>query len=71
MSTVYVRLLGEGTEVYRPVPAEGISPSVFILGGQDIHNVDDEEWEFLPGDQVEVETRSLSGESVLVATKLA
>jgi hypothetical protein len=71
MSTVYVRLLGEGTTVYRPVPAKRVSPSVFVLGGKDIHNVDDEEWEFLPGATVEVETKTLSGECVLVAIKSA
>jgi hypothetical protein len=64
---VYVRLLGEGTEVYRLVPAKPLSSSVYVLGGQELHDPDDEEWEFLPEANVRVETRILSGEAVLVA----
>ena len=64
---VYVRLLGEGTDVYRPVPAKPLSSSVYVLGGQELYDPGDEEWEFLPDSNVRVETRTLSGESVLVA----
>jgi hypothetical protein len=54
MDTIYVRLMGEGTEVYRPVSAQLVSSSIFVLGGQDTYNPDDEEWEFLPGAKVRV-----------------
>ena len=69
MNIVYVRLLGEGTEVYRPVPAQQVSSSIFVLGGEDIYNPEDEEWEFLPGARVWVETKFLSGGPVLIATR--
>lgn len=67
MVNVYVRLLNEGVNVYRPVPASPVSASIFLLGGSDIYDPEDEEWEFLPGSLVIVEERILAGESVLVA----
>ena len=70
-STVYVRLLGEGVQVYRPVPASQVGTSVYILGGADIYNPRDEEWEFLPGARVVVEERILEGEKALVAIAAA
>ena len=71
METIYVRLLGEGTEVYRPVPAKRLYASVFLIEGKDIHDPEDEEWEFLPGARVFAVTRNLGGGSVLVATRPA
>lgn len=67
MVSVYVRLLGEGVEVYRPVPASMVSTSTFVLDGEDIYDPKDEDWEFPPGSLVNVETKILDGESVLVA----
>lgn len=67
MVSVYVRLLGEGVEVYRPVPASMVSTSTFVLYGKDIYDPKDEDWEFPPGSLVNVETKILDGESVLVA----
>ena len=52
METIYVRLLGEGTDVYRPVPADRICASVFVVGGETIRDPENEEWEFLPGTKV-------------------
>ena len=46
-NTVYVRLLGEGVQVYRPVPASQITSDVYVIGGADINDPEDEEWEFL------------------------
>lgn len=69
MGTVYVRLLGEGTEVFRPVPAIVLSGSKCVLRGQEIFDPIDEDWEFLPGTTVNVEERLLNGESVLVAIR--
>ena len=65
--TFYVRLLGEGVQVYRPVPALKKASNVYVIGGVDIYDPEDEEWEFLPGTHVVVEKRMLEGESVLVA----
>jgi hypothetical protein len=51
---VYVRLLNEGTEVYRPVPSRRIADDIFLLCGNDIYNRAYEEWEFEPGSAVKV-----------------
>ncbi len=64
---VYVQLLGEGTIVYRPVPATQINGSIHLLRGEEIFDGDDEDWEFLPGTKVVVEERELGGEKVFVA----
>jgi hypothetical protein len=66
-STVYVRLLDEGTDVFRPVPAKPLRDSTYLLGGEDIFDSKDELWEFSPGATVDVESKILSGEMVLVA----
>jgi len=65
---VYVRLLGEGTEVFRPVPAIRVEDSKYILQGQEILESEEEDWEFAPGTMVITESRVLSGGTVLVAT---
>jgi hypothetical protein len=43
---VYVRLLNEGTEAWRPVPAIRLADGLYRLSGT---RVDDEEWEFESG----------------------
>lgn len=70
-NTVYVRLLGEGVLVYRPVQASQITSNIYVLGGVDIFDPEDEEWEFLPNTRVIVEARAVEGETVLVATAIA
>jgi hypothetical protein len=67
MSNVYVRLLNEGVEVYRPVVASRVSTTTYILGGADLCDPEDEEWEFPPGSLVNVQERILNGDVVLVA----
>ena len=65
--TIYVRLIGEGVDVYRPVPATRVAPRTYVLKGKELFVPDDEDWEFGPGATVMVERRILGGESVLVA----
>lgn len=65
---VYVRLRNEGTTVYRPVEAAAMRDGIFLLGGFDCYDPDDEEWEFVPGQKVFAEARLLGDERVLVAT---
>jgi hypothetical protein len=63
---VYVRLLNEGTEVWRPVPSERIADGLYRLSGT---RTDDEEWEFEPGSIVRcVEHRFNDGSQGLKAT---
>ena len=65
--TIYIKLLGEGTLVYRPVPATKIDEITYKIEGDEIHDPDDEEWEFLPKSIVHVEEKELEGNIVLVA----
>lgn len=67
---IYIQLLGEGTKVYRPVPARQIENSIYQLGGYKIYDPEDEIWEFLPGAFVLVNEQILDSEIVLVAIKL-
>jgi hypothetical protein len=66
-TVVYVQLLGEGTVVFRPVPAEPSGENVVRLLVPDDYDPEDEDWEFKPGATVRVEPRSLSEGEVLVA----
>ncbi len=65
---IYVPLLDEGTEVWRPAEAEH-------MGGYRYRIVSsapaDERWRFNKGEIVRVRTNSLSGEDHLVANSLA
>lgn len=67
--SIYIQLFGEGTTVYRPVPAIRISATVYKVKGHDIYDPDDEEWEFLPGSIVRVETRTIEGTKSKVAVE--
>lgn len=71
LSQVYVRLLGEGTLVFRPAPAELIRAGLAKLAAPPGYDPDDEDWEFAPGSIVRVEVRPLGGANVLVAVALA
>lgn len=64
---VYVRLLGEGTVVYRPAPGTPEGPQLVRLLMPDDYDADDEDWEFKPGTLVRVERRRLSEGDVAVA----
>ena len=67
---VYVLVLEEATNVFRPVPAIKIRRNIYKLEGFDIYNPSDETWEFKPGTIVLAEMKELEGEKVLVAIKM-
>lgn len=68
--TIYVALLGEGTEVWRPVAAEELHSGVFrIVAGRP--DLNDERLQCPPGAVVCREQRELSGGPALVAVKRA
>jgi hypothetical protein len=69
MTTIYIRLLDEGTEVFRPTFAEPAGGALFKVLPTSNYDRQDEKWEFLPGSIVECEIRKLEGEEVLVAVK--
>jgi hypothetical protein len=66
---IYVKLLNEGSLVYRPVPAKAMGDNIYQLGGIELYDPEDELWEFMPGTLIEVEMRNLEGEQKLVAIK--
>jgi hypothetical protein len=67
MKIIYVKLLDEGVQVYRPVPAIMKADNIYEIQGYDIYDIEDEIWEFGPGSCVFVEQQMLNGEAVLVA----
>jgi len=65
---VYVKLIGEGTTVWRPVDAERVSSDVFRLSSGVVEP--GEQWEFQPSSLVRcVPHIFASGESGLVAVQ--
>jgi hypothetical protein len=67
--TVYMPLLDEGTDVWRPVEAYRLSERLHIVLGV---MPDDETWAFPPGSEVRCELRHFRGEpDRLVAVALA
>ena len=75
MTTVYVRMLDEGVNVWRPVPATPIGGGRYRLGVLDGGIPSDELWEFPPGVVVECEIQVLmegvSAGPTLVAVRKA
>jgi hypothetical protein len=68
-SKIYVRLLDEGLDVWRPIAAKKIGDRTFEIVSQSCPA--DEIWEFNPGDQVRCRSKEVGGERVLVAHSTA
>ena len=69
-TTVYIRLLDEGTDVFRPTQAECVREGVYRLLPTKDYDPEDEHWEFLPGQTVNCESVKLHGGARLVAMSL-
>jgi hypothetical protein len=69
--TVYVKLLDEATDVWRPVPAEALGQRRYRLLPTDKYDPEDETWEFLPGTDAVCEPRQLSDGIHLVTIRAA
>lgn len=69
MTTIYIRLLDEGTEVFRPTSAESVEGSLFKVLPTSDYDPEDERWEFVPGSVVKGEKRRLDGDEVMVAIR--
>lgn len=67
---IYVSLLGEGVDVWRPVQAEQLSGNVYRIVDQ-TYDREIEAWEFEPGDSVVCEQIESSDGRILAATKRA
>jgi hypothetical protein len=69
MSVVHVRLLDEGTDVWRPVEAERLGETTYRLAYDPVPV--DERWTFQPGDIVVVERRGDQTDGSLIAVAKA
>jgi hypothetical protein len=71
MTTIYVPLLNEGTDVWKPVTAEPISRAIYRIVSESPDS-DTEEWVYGPGQEVAVEEHVFQqGERGLVAVSAA
>lgn len=67
---IYVYLLDEGVDAWRPVKAIKIGLNRYKIIGINNYNPDDEKWQFLPDDVVECEEKKFAdGKSGLVAVR--
>lgn len=70
-TTVFVRLLDEGTEVFRPIRATHLFADTYRLHAGESDIDVEERWEFGPGSSVTCVRKQLEGETVLIAVALA
>ena len=68
--TIYVALLDEGTNVWRPVPARKVGEATYEVLRPADYDPEDEKWEFPPGSVVECAPRRTSGGERLTAIRL-
>lgn len=62
---IYMRLLDEGTDAWRPVSARPVRPGVYRVLD---HEAEGESWEFAPGELVRVGRQTFSdGRTALTA----
>jgi len=69
--TIYVRLLDEGTDVFRPVSAKSLGGDMYELITPHDYDPEDEQWEFKPGSRVRAMVRQGNDGEYLVAAALA
>ncbi|MEI6221433.1 MAG: hypothetical protein WCP97_01580 [bacterium] len=74
--TIFIRLLNEGTEVWRPVEGLSIRDNIYQLLPTDDYDPQIEEWEFKPGTYVYCEFTenkfpNKPSKSIFTATKKA
>jgi hypothetical protein len=67
LETIYVRLLGEGTDVVRPAPARRLADDLYELLSTANYDPKDETWEFLPGCKVAVEQTTIGDQQLRLA----
>jgi len=68
---IYIELLNEGTNVWRPMEAQKIKENVYEIRFTPSHDPEDEELKYKVGEVVICERKKLSGEFVLVAINSA
>ena len=68
---IYVRLLEEGTDVFRPTRAVSLGDDHFKILPTEHYDPEDELWEFPPGSVVRAESKEFAGRNVILAGSLA
>jgi len=68
---IYVGLLDEGVDVWRPVHAKKVGPDTYYIPDHYDPSADAETWEFPPGSTVVCEPRKTSDGIILAAVRLA
>ena len=68
--TVYIELLDEGTDVWRPAKALLMNKNIYKILPPVDYDPDDEKWKFKPGSLVECEWKNKNGKKVLIAQSL-
>jgi hypothetical protein len=68
--TIYVALLDEGIDVWRPVEAERLARAPYLIVDQN-YDRGIERWEFEPGTVVRCRKENRDGRLLLVATEVA
>ena len=68
MATIYVYLLNEGTDVWRPVEAEALGSDRYRITSRNL-DPEEEQWQFSTDDIVRCEVRRQSDREFLVAVQ--
>ena len=66
-TVIYVGLVGEAVDVWRPVDAEILNDGTYWVPDAPL---EEEDWQFPPGSRVRAEMRSMSDGPALVAVQL-
>jgi hypothetical protein len=67
--TIYIRLLNEGTLVFRPVQAVQVAENIYKILATTDYDPDIEEWEFPPESVVACRLEKRDGKHILIADK--
>ena len=71
MTTIFIPLLDEGTDVFRPTEAVPLGGGLYRVLATPDYDPEDEHWKFPPGSTVACAIQCLEGEEVIVAEKLS
>jgi hypothetical protein len=66
---IYVAILDEKVDVWRPVRAQKIDNKTYLIIDNETYDPNIEKWQFPPGSQVLCEFRKLQEDEVLLAIK--
>lgn len=68
-SVIYIPLIDEGTEVWRPTMGEEITDMTFLVLPTPTYDPENEHWAYPPGTLVRCAYKIMSGINVLVAVE--